>query len=115
MRLKAVVRGDTATLDLLLDDDYSLTEPSGEVISKAEEIGEIKAPAFLVYKACRAEDVKVEVSGDGATVSGLAVLSFLLDGQDVSRRYRYERTFAGREAGWRITSARMISAPPDEN
>jgi ketosteroid isomerase-like protein len=112
---EAVVRGDAAELDALLADDYSLTGPSGEVLNKSEELAEVKAQAFLTYKGYRAEDVTVTVSGGRATVSGRAALTFLLDGQEVSRSYRYERTFARSGAGWRIISARMITVTLGED
>src|SRR3712207_6222625 len=59
---EAIMRRDAEALARLLADDYTLTGPSGEVVSKSREIAHIKAPIFdLVLKSFKTEDVDMQV------------------------------------------------------
>ncbi len=108
---EAILRRDAATLDRLLADDYTRTEPSGETIDKAQEIAETKAPALVsAVEFLRTEDVEVKVSGEQATVTGIVVVSVRFDGQGIRERYGYTRTFAKRDRRWRIVAARLTRA-----
>jgi hypothetical protein len=114
---KALVRRDVVTLKRLLSDDYTRIEPSGQVITKAQEISEVESPVFaLAIKSYRTESVSVSINNNKATLTGRVVLGFILDEQEVTRRYWYTRTFAkwwGRWGRWRIIAAQMIELPED--
>ncbi len=108
---EAIVRRDAAMLDRLLAEDYTRRELSGETISKPEEMAETKAPAFVsAVESLRTEDVKVKVSGERATVTGVVVVSVRFDGQGIRERYEYMRTYAKRDGRWRIVTAQLTKA-----
>jgi hypothetical protein len=106
------------TLKRLLSDDYTLIQPSGQVINKAQELEQVKAlvPNFKL-KSYWVEDVSVRVTGARATVMGHIVLKGTLDGQGLTRRYWFTRTFEKRRrftklrGRWRIVAAQMIELP----
>ena len=109
---EAVMRRDVEALGRLLSDDYTSIRPSGQVVTKAQEIAEVKAPGVnFTLKSYRIEDMKVRVTGSRATVTGHAVLRATLEGEDLIRRYWYTRTFAKRRGRWRIIAAQMIELP----
>lgn len=83
---EAVVRRDAAALDLLLAEDYTLLEPSGQVINKAEEIAYTKALEFLsTIESVKTEDVEMSVCGERAIVTGILALSVRIDGENIKR------------------------------
>jgi ketosteroid isomerase-like protein len=109
---EAVMRRDVEALGRLLSDDYTSLRPSGQIVNKAQEIAEIKASGVnFTLKSYRVEDVKVSVTGSRATVTGHAVLKATLEGEDLTKRYWYTRTFAKRRGRWRIIAAQMIGLP----
>lgn len=114
---KALVQRDIVTLKRLLSDDYTRIEPTGQVITKAQEISEVESPIFaLAIKSYRTESVSISINKNKATLTGRVALGFILDEQEVTRRYWYTRTFAkrwGRWGRWRIIAAQMIELPED--
>ncbi len=113
--LEAMVRRDATALERLLADAYTMIDPSGEVIDKAQEIAATKAPVFdVTFESVKTEDVNVGISGERATVTGRAVLKARFDEQEISQRYWYTRTFAKRQGGWLIITAQMTYLPAGE-
>ncbi len=116
---QALVQRDVATLERLLSDDYTLLDPSGQIINKAQQIREVKSPAFaLALKSYKTKGVSISITRNRATLTGSAVLEFTLDEQDFTRHYWFTRTFAkrwGRWGRWRIIAAQMIELPKDGN
>lgn len=114
---KALVQRDVVTLERLLSDDYTRIEPSGQVITKAQEISEVESPVFtLAIKSYKTESVSISINKNKATLTGRVALGFILDEQEVTRRFWYTRTFAkrwGRWGRWRIIAAQMIELPED--
>ena len=105
---EAVVRRDAEALAQLLADDYTMIDPSGEVIDKAQEIAQTKAPLFdVTIESLRTEDVEVRISGERATIIGRAVLQVRFDEQEISEQYCYTRTFARRQGRWQIIAAQL--------
>ncbi len=91
--------------------DYTQLNPSGETTNKAQEIADTEAPAFVsTVESLRTEDVKVKVSGERATVTGIVVLSVRFDGQGIRERYGYTRTFVRRDGRWQIVAAQLTRA-----
>lgn len=62
--LNAMLEGDTASLDDLLDDGFTLTHMTGYVQPKAEWLAEMRAGQFI-YHAIDEVDTFLEVGGDG--------------------------------------------------
>jgi ketosteroid isomerase-like protein len=114
---QALVQRDVPTLERLLSDDYTLLDPSGQIINKAQQIREVKSPVFaFAIKSYKTKDVSISITGRRATLRGHAVLEFTLDKQDFTRHYWFTHTFVkrwGRWGRWRIIAAQMIELPKD--
>lgn len=104
--IQANVDGDTATLDRILADDFTIRSRRG-FTTKAERLALLENPDFS-FKAISTDEVKVEVNGDRATVTGEAsVESRHYDEVFASPTYRFTRSYEKREGGWKIVSVRV--------
>jgi len=63
----AEVKRDFAALDRIMADDYTVTDPAGVVIAKAEEMASLKLGEDVVVSMALS-DMKVRVYGDTAVV-----------------------------------------------
>ena len=66
---KSVVKLDLAFMDRILADDYTWTDPAGNVHTKTEEIASIKSGEGVVTSSVN-DEMKVRVYGDAAVVTG---------------------------------------------
>jgi len=74
------VRPDFALIDRILADDYTWTESSGEVITKADEIAHLKDGKNLV-DSFTLDKIKVRVYGDTAVVNSLWTYKYTEEGK----------------------------------
>ena len=64
------IKPDFALFDRILADDFTWTEPTGEVITKADEIAALKSEENLV-DFFKIDKIKVRVYGDAGVVNSL--------------------------------------------
>ena len=109
----ALVKGDVATLERIYGSDYTAVDPSGRLLSRAEEIAEVKAGIFKPASMTN-EEVQVRLYGGGtAVVTGRSIMTGRTSkGQDISGQYRFTDTFIKEGAQWRViaTQATKISS-----
>jgi ketosteroid isomerase-like protein len=96
---EALVKGDTTALERLWADSYTLTPPNGMVISKADYIAMLKS-GDVEYEILKPEDVKVQVYGDTAVVTGLATVKGKALGHTFDGRDRYLTVYVRRNRQW---------------
>src|SRR5215212_5292241 len=66
---EAFERKDLATLDQLMADEYILTDPLGNVRSKAETLAALRTNE-VNFESTQSDGVKVRINGDTAVVTG---------------------------------------------
>lgn len=104
--IQANVDGDTATLDRILADEFTIRSRRG-FTTKAERLALLENPGFE-FKAIKTDNVKVEVNGDSATVTGEAsVESRRYDEVFASPSYRFTRIYEKRDGSWKIVSVKV--------
>jgi ketosteroid isomerase-like protein len=108
--LSAYLRGDKATFDRIVADDFTGTDESGKVRSKAEERALVQAVPASVNASLTAEDVQVRVYGDTAVVTGRIVSR--VQG-NLNFQSRFTDTFVKRDGRWQVV-ARHYSRIPKE-
>ena len=107
--LDAMMRNDTALLEKVATDDYTITNPLGMVITKAQAIAGAKN---FKFESLTPDDVQVRVYGDAAVVTGRATVKGQLKTpaatmQDISGQYRYTRVYVKQEGQWRLVAHQM--------
>jgi ketosteroid isomerase-like protein len=107
---KSVVKLDLAFMEQILADDYTWTDPEGNVHTKAEEIASIKSGQGVVT-SCVSDDVKVRVYGDAAVVTGLTTQKGMVEGKEVSGQFRWTDTWVKIAGRWQCVADHISNIP----
>ena len=108
--LNSYLRGDKQTFDRIVADDFTRTDESGKLATKAEERGLVQAPPASVKASLTNEDMKVRVYGNAAIVTGRIVSKVE---PNISFQSRFTDTFIQRGGLWQVV-ARHYSRVPAE-
>jgi len=100
---QAILRADAAVLERVWADDYSLTNPGGNVMEKAGFIGALKS-GDLKFETLDLSDTNVRVYGDAAVVTGRATVKAKGDNQDISEQVRYTSVYVKRQGRWQAVA-----------
>jgi ketosteroid isomerase-like protein len=108
--LRAHEQRDTAALDRILADDFTITRDDGYSTNKAERLSLVEDPDFT-YLSIDTYQVKVHVNDDTeAVVTGKArITGRYMDREFTSPPYRFIRTYEKQQGQWRIASVRVSS------
>jgi ketosteroid isomerase-like protein len=108
----AISRGDLATYDRIVADDYVAFEASGKISPKAEILTSYRSGARK-YTDLTIFDVEGRVFGDTAVVTAKTKGLRREGDKDVPNRVRYIRVYAKRGGHWRAV-AQMAAPMPEE-
>lgn len=103
-------KNDASAPTRILADDFTFTNPSGEVMTKEQRIGEIK-PGGIQFDSYTADDVKVRVYGDTAVVTHRATLSGKRGAQSLAGQYRATTVFVKKGGNWQVVAAQSTRIP----
>jgi ketosteroid isomerase-like protein len=103
-------KNDAAAPARILAEDFTFTNPFGEVMTKAQRIGEIK-PGGIQFDSYTVDDVKVRVYGDTAVVTNQITLSGKRGDQVLSGQYRGTSVFVKRGGTWQVVAAQSTRIP----
>lgn len=109
----AIGRGDLATYDRIVADDYVAFEASGKTTPKAEILASYRSGARK-YTQLEIFDVEPRVFGDTAVLTAKTKGLRREDGRDVPNRVRYVRVYAKRDGKWRAVAQMAAVVPADE-
>ena len=109
----AIGRGDLATYDRIVADDYVAFQASGREATKAQILASYRA-GTLHYTDLEIFDVAARVFGDAAVVSAKTRGLRREGDRDVPNRVRYIRVYAKRGGHWRAVT-QMSALLPEEN
>ena len=106
------LRGDKATFDRIVADDFTGTDESAKVRNKAQERELIQAPPASIKTSLTNEDVRVRIYGDAAIVTGRIVVKPQLSGQaEISFQSRFTDTFLKRQERWQVVARHYSRLP----
>src|SRR5580692_3002467 len=90
----AQLNNDWATMDKLLDAEYTGISTTGQIQTKEQAIAARKAHTLVLTKL-DFSDVKINVhaNGSAAVVTSIADVAGTNGGDDISGRYRYMRVY----------------------
>lgn len=111
--LGSYLRGDKATFDRIVADDFTGTDESATVRNKAQERDLIQPPPPSIKSSLTNEDVRVRIYGDTAIVTGrIVVKTQLPDQAEIGFQSRFTDTFLKREARWQVAARHYSRLPP---
>ncbi len=109
----AIGRGDLATYDRIVADDYVAFDASGKTTPKAEVLASYRSGARK-YTNLEIFDVEPRVYGDTAVVAAKTKGLRREGDRDVPNRVRYIRVYAKRDGKWRAVAQMAAPVPTDE-
>ena len=98
---EAQVRRDIAKLNRLLADDFTLINPAGKILNKAQFLADMGS-GDLRYEWLNYDDIGLRVYRDVALVTGRVVRKGQYKGQDNSGQFRFIHIFVKHQGHWQI-------------
>jgi ketosteroid isomerase-like protein len=95
----AFLQRDITTLDRIIDDEYILTDPLGQVRDKTESIAAIKS-SDVQFESTESDNIKVAINGDTAVVTARSTFRGCYKGWNMTG-YQYTDVFVKRSGAWR--------------
>jgi ketosteroid isomerase-like protein len=107
---RAFREADIATLDNVLADDFTFSDPNGPVMSKERWLADL-ALGNLVFESVETGPVDVRSVGDRIVVDGEARLRVRYTESNYTGRFRYLGVFRREGDDWRLelTSAQRLA------
>jgi len=109
---KAELNHDAAALSRLMSDDLVLTETDGSVINKKEEVAFTADPTSH-FEVLESHDLKIQVHGNAAVVSGAYHEKGSYQGKPFEHRGRYTDTWIRHNGTWQCIAGHFSIAVPD--
>ena len=108
----AQLAGDVAALDRLLDDRLVAIGPDGSRYTKADDLAGHRSGSSVISELVE-EHVEVLMAGTTGVTFFVGTVAGTFEGQPMSARLRYTRTWVhDDESGWRILAAHIAVVPP---
>jgi ketosteroid isomerase-like protein len=104
----AMLSGDLAELDALIDDRLLFVGPDGNVYSKENDLGLHRSGSEKIT-LMEMEDLQMETHPSLAVVIVVAKMAGTFKGQPFAGRSRYLRTWVNTTKGWRIVGGSVCN------
>jgi ketosteroid isomerase-like protein len=108
--LDAYLKRDVAAMEQIESDDFTITHANGQVITKAQEIANLKREGAMdPSTSFDTEDTKVRVYGDTAILTGI----FVFKSKNSFERSRYTDVYVKRNGRWQVVASHLtrLGAP----
>ena len=102
----AFQRGDVEAIMRAEDENYTLTNSSSHVSTRADDIAETKSGDYR-YSEFRNSDMKVRFYGDTAIVLGITSLKGTVKGKPFEAKVRFTDTLYKRNGEWKIIAGHV--------
>lgn len=102
--IEAWVKKDRATIDSLLAGDWRVTDPTGQVLTKAQVMKELDSGERKLESGA-IDDVEVRLFGNVAVVTGRTRATGSYQGNKVSVTLRFTDVFVKRRGAWRAVAS----------
>jgi len=99
----AMLKRDWSVLERILTDDFTDVTFEGSVLTKAQDIADLKSGA-LTLTSLVADEMKVRVYGDAAVVTGRNTLKGKYQGMDINGQIRWTDTWVKHGGRWQCVA-----------
>jgi ketosteroid isomerase-like protein len=100
--VKALIQGDTVTLDRIMANDFIFTYPF-EGDDKAQTLEDVRSGDLRVEYLNR-ENVRVRVYGNTAVLTGRDTAKWQYKGREFTGQYRIIHVYAERQGRWQLVA-----------
>lgn len=107
---RAFIERDVATLSEIFDDDFTLSEPSGDVVSKAQWLADV-ASGDLAIQSVQSNAFDIRRVGDAYRVRGELTLRAQYSKSNYNGTFGYMGVYAKDGNRWKLvlSSARRVA------
>jgi ketosteroid isomerase-like protein len=98
----ARAKGDVATLDRILVDDWTVTHGDGTTDTKARYLADLKSGARQFSGSVTENDLTVRVYGDTAIAAGSSESTVTINGKPQGGSLHFTRVYIRRDGGWKM-------------
>lgn len=102
----ALGRADTAALDRIYADDYTLVNESGVLTTKAPRLAAIKS-GELKYESVGFDEVNVRLYGNTAVATYRVTSKGQFKGQEIGGQFRATSTYVKMKGRWQLVAAQV--------
>ena len=103
---KAYLEGDADKMAELLTEDFTLTDASGEVTTRADDIEHAKK-GTMRYEVFENYDMKVRLHGDAAVITGRTRVKGLAGNTPFASVFQFTDTLVRRDNKWRVAASHV--------
>jgi uncharacterized protein (TIGR02246 family) len=108
----AWVKGDRAFIEALLAPDWTVTDPSGRVLTRQQVLDETFLTTDRKIDAMTVDDLKVRVLGDTAVVTGRTRATGSYRGVSASVVLRFTDVFVRHDGRWQVITSQGTLVTP---
>ena len=105
----ALLQRDIPTLEKIWADDYVFVNASGEVLTKAQRLSNLKSGATSLDSINQEENITVRVYQNSAVVTSRVTLKGQYSGKQISGQYRSTLVWVKGPAGWQLVSNQLTA------
>jgi ketosteroid isomerase-like protein len=105
----ALPQRDIPMLEKIWADDYVFVNASGEVLTKAQRLSNLKSGATSLDSINEEENITVRVYQNSAVVTSRVTLKGQYSGKQISGQYRSTLVWVKGPAGWQLVSNQLTA------
>lgn len=109
---KALERVDVDWLDRLLSDDWTITNGSGQMISKSELLSDLRSGGIR-YESSTPSEIKIRLHGNTAVVTKVSTDKTSYSGQPGGGRAQMTDVFAKEHGQWHCIASHASRLPSE--
>ena len=106
--LSAIRQQDLAQLDLLLHEDLLFTLPTGQTITKADDMASYRA-GHMVVESLQASQQQIHLVGAAAVVAVTITIEGTYQEQPLAGTYRYLRVWQQSQDAWQVIAGSCVA------
>jgi ketosteroid isomerase-like protein len=107
-----LLRRDVPALEKIWADDYVFVSASGEVLTKAQRLANIKSGATTLDSIKEEESITVRVYQNSAVATSRVTIKGQYSGQPVGGQYRSTHVWVKGPGGWQLVSNQLTALKP---
>lgn len=102
---EAWVQGDRLFIEQVLADDWSVTDLTGQVLTKADVLKQVFGSENRQVTSMQIDDINVRPFGDWAVVTGRTNAAGEYEGQVAQVTLRFTDVFTYRDGRWQVVAS----------
>jgi ketosteroid isomerase-like protein len=108
----ALLRRDIPTLEKIWADDYVFVNASGEVLTKAQRLANVKSGQTTLESINEEENITVRVYQNSAVATSRVTIKGQYSGQPTTGQYRSTHVWVKGPTGWQLVSNQLTALTP---